>query len=49
VRVIDVVGSALIDWNDQDSVRHEHWNTVAVPSDEKKLTRSFSQSSLRGR
>ena len=48
VRVIDPVGSALIDWNDQDSVRVEHWNTVSIPADEKKLARRLSQSSLRG-
>ena len=48
VRVIDQVGSALIDWNDQDSVRSEHWRTVSIPSDEKKLARTISQSSLRG-
>ena len=49
IRVIDQVGSALIDWNDQDSVRTEHWNTVSIPRDEKKLARSISLSSLRGR
>ncbi len=48
VRVIDPVASALIDWNDQDSVLVEHWNTVSLPSDEEKLARSLSQSSLRG-
>ena len=48
VRVIDSVASALVDWNDQDSVRIEQWNTVSIPSDEKKLARQLSQSSLRG-
>ena len=49
VRVLDQVGSALIDWNNQDSVRTENWNAVSVPVDERKLVRSMSQSSLRGR
>jgi hypothetical protein len=48
VRVIDPVASALIDWNDQDSVRIEQWRTVSIPSDEKKLARQLSQSGLRG-
>jgi hypothetical protein len=48
VRVLDEVGSALIDWNNQDSVRSESWTAVSVPTDEKKLVRSMSQSSLRG-
>jgi len=49
VRVIDNVASALIDWNDQDSVRSEQWNAISVPTDEKRLARQLSQSSLRGR
>ena len=49
VRVLDQVGTALIDWNNQDSVRTEYWKAVSVPVDEKKLVRSMSQSSLRGR
>jgi hypothetical protein len=48
VRVLDGVGSALIDWNNQDSVRSEQWNAVSIPTDEKKLARQISQSSLRG-
>ncbi len=48
VRVIDGVGSALIDWSNQDSVRSEQWNAVSIPTDEKKLARQISQSSLRG-
>ncbi len=48
VRVLDPVASALIDWNDQDSVRIERWGTVSVPKDERKLARQLSQSGLRG-
>jgi len=48
VRVIDQVGSGLIDWNKQDSVRAEAWEAVSIPSDETKLVRQMSQSSLRG-
>jgi hypothetical protein len=48
VRVLDPVASALIDWNDQDSVRIEQWGTVSVPKDERKLARQLSQSGLRG-
>jgi hypothetical protein len=46
VRVIDVVGSALIDWNNQDSVRSERWN--AISSRPTKRLARISQSSLRG-
>jgi hypothetical protein len=49
VRVLDTVGEALVDWNDQDVVRAESWSAVSIPKDEKKLLRSLSQSSLRGR
>jgi hypothetical protein len=48
VRVLDPVGSALIDWNQQDSVRVEAWDTVSLPEDEAKLVRQMSQTSLRG-
>lgn len=49
VRVLDDAGSAIVDWNDQDVVRSESWNAVSIPRDEKKLLRSLSQASLRGR
>jgi hypothetical protein len=48
VRVLDQVGSGLIDWNKQDAVRAEAWQAVSIPSDEKKLVRKMSQSSLSG-
>ncbi len=48
VRVIDQVGSALVDWNKQDAVRAEAWNAVSIPADDAKLVRQMSQSSLRG-
>jgi hypothetical protein len=49
VRVLDPVGSALIDWNQQESVRVEAWDMVSLPEDESALMRTMSQSSLRGR
>jgi hypothetical protein len=48
VRVVDQVASALVDWNNQDSVRFEAWTAVGVPPSDKKLQRMISQSSLRG-
>lgn len=49
VRVLDTIGTALVDWNNQDVVRTELWRAVSVPRDEKRLVRSLSQSSLRGK
>ncbi len=49
IQVVDEVGSALVDWNHQDAVRIETWNTVSTPPPDKKLMRMISQSGLRGR
>ena len=49
VRVLDRVGLALVDWNDQHAVRIESWDAVSTPPPDKKLNRMISQSSMRGR
>ncbi len=48
-RVIDSVGSAFADWNDQHAVRIETWDSVSVPPDDEEVLRLISKSSLRGR
>jgi hypothetical protein len=49
VRVLDVVGEAWVDWNDQYAVRVELGDTVSVPPPDKKLDRMISLSSVRVR
>lgn len=49
VRVLDVVGEAWVDWNDQHAVRVELGDTVSVPPPDKKLDRMISLSSVRVR
>jgi hypothetical protein len=47
VRVLDPIGEAMVDWNDQHAVRAEQGRTVAVPTDETKLRRNLSVGSVR--
>ena len=42
VRVLDEVGYAMVDWNDQHAVRSESGAAVSIPEDEAKLRRSLS-------
>lgn len=47
MRVLDLVGAAFVDWNDQHAVRIESGNQRALPPSDKKLRRSLSVSSAR--
>ena len=47
VRVLDLVGEAMVDWNDQHAVRLERGDTVAIPKDDAKLRRGLSTGSVR--
>ena len=47
VRVLDNIGSALVDWNDQHAVRHEEGDEVSIPPSEAKLRRELSVGSAR--
>ncbi len=49
VRVIDRVGTALVDWHQLEAIRIESWNAVSTPPADKKVKRLITQSSLRGR
>ncbi len=42
MRVLDLVGYAMVDWNDQHAVRSESGAAVSIPPDETKLRRSLS-------
>ena len=47
VRVLDAIGSALVDWNDQHAVRREQGDEVSIPASESKLRRELSVGSAR--
>ncbi|MFQ5699109.1 MAG: DUF1329 domain-containing protein [Myxococcota bacterium] len=46
VRVLDGIGEAFVDWNDQYAVRWEYGDALSVPPTDRKLTRMMSLSGI---
>ncbi len=49
IRVLDQIGTAFVDWNDNYAVRSESGNRVSVPPPDKEINRMISLSRVRVR